>query len=61
MLQDMNNMEATCVFYVKVIMFTHLEHSKTTLLTVIQSGMVRLTVRHYLIVSVNLLYYSSDY
>jgi len=36
MLQDMDNMEASCVFYVKVTMFTHLAQSKTTLLTVNQ-------------------------
>jgi hypothetical protein len=37
MLQDLDNMEAICVFYVKVSMFTHLEHRKTTLLTINQS------------------------
>jgi len=28
MLQEMDNMEASCVFYVKVGTFTHLEQSK---------------------------------
>jgi len=34
MLQEMDIMEASCVFHVKVGMFTHLEQSKITLLTV---------------------------
>jgi len=61
MLQDMDNMEASCVFYVKVSTFTHLEQSKTTLLTVNQSEMVRLIVQHDLIVSVSFMYYPGDY
>jgi len=52
MLQHMDNMEASCIFYVKVSMFSHLEQSKTSLLTVSESGIVRLTVQHDLIVSV---------
>ena len=52
MLQDMDNMEASCVFYVKVGMFTHLEQSKIFLLTVKKSGIVMLTVQHDLIVSI---------
>jgi len=44
MLQDMDNMEASCVLYIKVSTFTHLAQSKTTVLTDIQSGMVRLIV-----------------
>jgi hypothetical protein len=61
MLQDMDNMEASCVFYVKVSTFTHLAQSKTTLLTVNQLGMVRLIVRHDLIVSVSFMYYPGDH
>ena len=61
MLQDMGNMEASCVIYVKVSTFTHLAQSETTLLTVNQSGMVRLIVRHDLIVSVSFMYYPRDY
>ena len=61
MLQDMDNMEASCVFYVKVSTFTHLAQSKTTLLTVNQSGMVRLTIQHDLIVNVSFMYYPRDY
>jgi len=52
MLQVMDNMEASCVFYVKVGTFTHLEQSKVFLLTVNKSGIVTLTVQHDLIVSV---------
>jgi hypothetical protein len=61
MLQEMDNMEASSVFYVKVGMFTHLEQSTTTLLTVNQSGIVRLTIRHDWIVSVSFIYYPRDY
>jgi len=60
MLQDMDNMEASCVFYVKVSTFTYLEQSKTSLLTVNKTGIVRLTVQHDLIVSVSFMYYPRD-
>jgi len=60
MLQDMDNMEASCIFYVKVSTFTHLEQSTTSLLTVNKSGIVRLTVQHYLIVSISFMYYPWD-
>jgi len=52
MLQVMDNMEACCVFYVKVGTFTHLEQSKISLLTVNKSGIVTLTVQHDMIVSI---------
>jgi hypothetical protein len=52
MLQVMDNMEASCVFYVKVGTFTHPEQSKIFLLTVKKSGIVTLTVQHDLIVGV---------
>jgi len=61
MLQDMDNMEASRVFYVKFSTFTHLAHSRTTLVTVNQSGMVRLIVRDDLIVSVSFMYYPRNY
>jgi len=44
MLQVMDNMEASCVVYVKVGTFTHLEQSKISLLMVNKSGIVTLTV-----------------
>jgi hypothetical protein len=52
-LQVMDNMEASCVFSVKVGMFTHLEQCKITLITVNKMGMVKLTLQHDLIVSVS--------
>jgi len=52
MLQVMDNMEASCVFYVKVGTFTHLEQSKIFILTVKISGIVTLTIQHDLIVRV---------
>jgi len=47
MLQVMDNMEASCLFYVN-----HLEQSKISLLTVKKSGIETLTVRYDMIVSV---------
>jgi hypothetical protein len=52
MLQVMDNMEASSIFYVKVSTFTHLEQSTISLLTVNKSGIVTLTVQHDMIVSV---------
>ena len=52
MLQVMDNMEASSVFYVKVGTFTHLEQSKISLFTVKKSGIETLTVRYDMIVSV---------
>jgi hypothetical protein len=60
MLQDMDYMEASCVFYVKVSTFTHLAQSKTTPLSVNQWGMVTQIIRHDLIVSVSFIYYPGD-
>jgi hypothetical protein len=57
-LQDMDNMEASCVFYVNVSTFNHLEQSKTSLLTVNKWGIDMLTVQHDLIVSIGFVYYS---
>ena len=52
MLQDIHNMEPSCVFYVKVSTFTHFEQCKISLLTFNKLGIVRPTVQHDLIVSV---------
>jgi len=52
MLQVMDNMEASCVIFVKVGTFTHLEQIKISLLTVKKSGIETLTVRYDMIVSV---------
>jgi len=61
MLQVMDYMEASCIFYVNVGTFTHLEQSKICLLTVNKSGIVTLTVQHDLIVSVIFIEYPGDY
>jgi len=61
MLQVMDNMEACCVFDVKVSTFTHLEQSKISLLTVNKPGVVTLTVHHDMIVSVIFMQYPGDY
>jgi len=61
MLQVMDNIVVSCVFYVKVSTFTHLEESKIGLLTVIKSGIVTLTVQHDMIVSVSFTLYPRDY
>jgi len=53
MLQVMDNMEVSCVFYVKVSTFIHLEQSKTALLTVNKYGIMTLTVQNDIIVSVS--------
>jgi len=53
MLQDMDNMEASFIFYVNFGTFTLLERSKDALLTVNESGIVRLTIHHDLIASIS--------
>jgi hypothetical protein len=60
MLQVMNNMELSCVFYVKVSTFTHLEQSKIGLLTVNKSGIMTLTTQHDMIVSFSFMLYPGD-
>ena len=60
MLQDIHNMEASCVFYVKVGTFTHLDQSKIFLLPVNTTAIVRLTVQHDLIASVGFMYDPGD-
>jgi len=60
MLQVIDNMEASCVFYDKVGTFAHLEQSKISLLTVNISGIVTLTIQHDRIVSVIFMQYPGD-
>jgi len=60
MLQDMDIVVASWVFYVKVSTFTHLEPSKTSPLTVNKLGIVRLTIQHNLIVSISFMYCPGD-
>jgi len=53
MLQDMDDMEASYVFYLKVGMFDQLEQYKICILTVTKMGIVMLTVQHDLNVIVS--------
>jgi len=53
MLQDMDNMEASCIFYVKVGTFSHLGQSKISLLTFNKRGIGKLTIQHDLIATVS--------
>jgi len=52
MLQEMDHMEASCVFCVKVGRFDQFEQSKISVLTVTSLGIVMLIVDYELIVSV---------
>jgi hypothetical protein len=52
MLEDMDHMEASQVFYVKVRTFDKLKQSKICVLMVISGGIVTLIVRYDMIVSV---------
>jgi len=52
MLLDMGNIDARCIFCVKVGMFIHLEQSKICYLTVNKLGILMLTIQHDLIISV---------
>ena len=55
MLHEMDHMEASGVFYVKLCTFDQPEQSKICVLTVISFGIVKLTVHHDLIVSICLM------
>jgi len=52
MLQEMDHMDASCVFYVKVGRFGKFEQSKISILTVTSLGIVMLIVHYNLIISV---------
>jgi len=60
MMQDTDNMDASCVFYVKVGMLYYLAHSQIWLVTVNQMGIVRLTAQNDLIVGVSFMEYPGD-
>ena len=51
MLQEMDHIEASCVFSVKVGRFDQFEQSKISVLTVTSLGIVMLIVHYDLIVS----------
>jgi len=46
MLQDMDHIEASCVFYVQVGMLNRFELSKIWILTVTASGIAMLALHH---------------
>jgi len=46
MLQDTDEMVASCVFYIKVGMYNQLEQTKVCVLTVTKIGIVRQIVKH---------------
>jgi hypothetical protein len=60
MLQYMDNMKAICILCVKVGMLAHPDQSKTSLLTVHQTGKGTLTKQYDLIVIVSIIYYPAD-
>jgi hypothetical protein len=49
MLLDMDDMEASCVFYVNVVMFDKLEHSQVCFLDATNIRLVMLTMHHDMI------------
>ena len=56
----MDNVEASCVFFVRVGTFTQLEQSKICILTGNKTGIVRLNIQHDWIVIVNFKHYPRD-
>jgi hypothetical protein len=52
MWQEMDHIQASCVFYVKVGRFDQFKQSKISVLTVTLQGIVTLTIHYVLIVSV---------
>jgi len=60
MLQDMDHMEASCVFYVKIGTLDQLEQSKFCVLTITSLGIVMITVQDDSIFSVSFMYDPGD-
>jgi len=60
MLQGMDHMEASCVFYVKVGTLDQLEQSKFCVLSITKLGIVMLTVQIDSIFSVSFMYDPGD-
>jgi len=52
MLQDMDNIEASCIFYVDMGTDNRLEQSKICVLIITTSGIAMLTVHHDLMFSI---------
>jgi len=61
MLEDMDNMEASCIFYVKVGTFNYLEQSKICCLTINKIRIVRRTVQLDTVFAVSVKLYPMDY
>jgi len=53
MLQDIDHIEASCIFHVEVGMLNRLEQSKIGFLTIIKLGIAMLTINHYMMFSVS--------
>jgi len=60
MLQDMDHMKASCIFYVKVGMLDQREQTKFCVLTITELGMVMITVQDDLSFSVCFMYDPCD-
>lgn len=60
-MQDMDNMEAYCVFYVKIGILNQLEQSKIFLLTLDEMGILRPSVQHDFTGSISFISDSGDY
>jgi len=61
MLQDMDHIEASCIFYVEVGTLNRLEQSKISILTVTTLGIAMLTVHHDMMFSVCFMYDPRDF
>lgn len=61
MFQDIDNMEASCVLYIKGGTFDLLEHSKICILTGNEMGIIMLTVQPDWTVSIRLIYDPRDF
>jgi hypothetical protein len=60
MLHDMDQMEASCIIYVNLGVLNHLEHSQSWLVTINETGFVRLIIQYDFIVCFSFMYYSRD-
>jgi len=61
MMQDMDDAEKSCILYVKVSMFDQLKQSEIGVLTVTKLRIVRHSIQHAVIVSINFMEYPGDF
>jgi len=61
MLQDMDDMEVSCIFDIMFCIFIQLEQSKICIMTVTKMGIVKQTVQHDMMVSVSFILYPRDF